>query len=130
MDIRPLSDALGVEVTGVDLSRPMASETATRLNQAFVDNVVLCIRDQSLDPPGFLAAARHFGTPFTQIYGQFNLPDFPAVGVLTSEDKDTAGSGKRKIRGTSWHSDASYFERPPKATMLYAVDLPASSTLR
>ena len=59
-----------------------------------------------------------------QIYGQFNLPDFPEIGVLTSEDGDTAGTGERRIRGTSWHTDASYFERPPKATMLHALIVP------
>ena len=40
-------------------------------------------------------------------------------------DGDTAGSGKRKIRGTSWHTDASYFEHPPAGTMLFAVNVPS-----
>ena len=118
-----LADALGIEITGVDLRRT-DDATAAELYRLFVDNSVICFRGQDLDPDSFVNAARRFGEPIVQIYGQFNLPDFPEIGVLTSEDGDTAGTGKRKIRGTSWHTDASYFERPPKATMLHALIVP------
>lgn len=119
----PLADALGIEITGIDL-RGADNATAAELYCLFVENSVICFREQDLDPETFLNAAQQFGEPILQIYGQFNLPDFPAIGVLTSEDGDTAGTGKRKIRGTSWHTDASYFERPPKATMLQALVVP------
>ncbi|MDH3701692.1 MAG: TauD/TfdA family dioxygenase [Alphaproteobacteria bacterium] len=124
MELVPLSEALGVEVRGVDLAAPVDDATAAALNRAFVDGVVICLRGQTLDAPAFLRAAAMFGTPFAQIYGQFNLADHPEIGVLTHRDTDSAGTGERKIRGTSWHTDASYFERPPKATMLYAEAVP------
>jgi taurine dioxygenase len=120
---RPLADALGIEVSGIDLRRADAG-AAKELYRLWVDNSVICFRGQDLDPSAFIGAARRFGEPIVQIYGQFNLPDFPEIGVLTSEDGDTAGTGERKIRGTSWHTDASYFERPPKATMLHALIVP------
>jgi taurine dioxygenase len=120
---KPLADALGIEVSGIDLRRADAG-AAAELHRLFVDNGVICFRGQDLDPPAFLDAARRFGEPIVQIYGQFNLPGHPEIGVLTSEDGDTAGTGERKIRGTSWHTDASYFERPPKATMLHALIVP------
>ena len=118
-----LSDAVGIEITGIDL-RDADAATAAALHRDFVENGVMCIRDQSLEPDEFLAAARLFGEPIVQIYGQFNMPDHPEIGLLTSEDTDSAGTGERKIRGTSWHTDASYFERPPKATMLHALIVP------
>jgi taurine dioxygenase len=120
---KPLADALGIEVSGVDLCRMDEAEAAA-LYRLFVDNSVICFRGQDLGPSNFVDAARRFGDPIVQIYGQFNLPDHPEIGVLTSEDGDTAGTGERKIRGTSWHTDASYFERPPKATMLHALIVP------
>ncbi len=124
MELIPLGEALGIEVRGVDLSAPVDAAAAAALNRAFVEGVVICLRDQSLDPPSFLRTAALFGTPFAQIYGQFNHDDYPEIGVLTHRDTDSAGTGERKIRGTSWHTDASYFERPPKATMLYAEIVP------
>ncbi len=120
---KPLADALGIEVSGADLRRMDEAEAAA-LYRLFVDNGVICFRGQDLDPAAFVAAARRFGDPIVQIYGQFNMPDHPEIGLLTSEDGDTAGTGERKIRGTSWHTDASYFERPPKATMLHALIVP------
>lgn len=118
-----LTDAVGMEITGIDL-RETDAETGAELHRHFVENGVLCIRDQSLEPGEFLAAARFFGEPIVQIYGQFNMPDHPEIGLLTSEDTDSAGTGERKIRGTSWHTDASYFEQPPKATILHALIVP------
>jgi taurine dioxygenase len=122
-ETKPLAKALGIEVSGIDLRRADA-DTMQRLYRLFVEHSVLCIRGQELEAQDFLDIADSFGEPIVQIYGQFNLPDFPQIGVLTSEDSDSAGKGERKIRGTSWHTDASYFERPPKATMLYALVVP------
>ncbi|MFT5449626.1 MAG: taurine dioxygenase [Gammaproteobacteria bacterium] len=120
---KPLATALGVEVSGLDLRRADA-RTMAKLYRLFVENSVICFRDQDLEAQEFLDIAGSFGEPIVQIYGQFNLPNFPQIGVLTSEDGDAAGKGERKIRGTSWHTDASYFERPPKATMLHALVVP------
>lgn len=120
---RRLSEALGVEIRCLDL-RSIDAKTSRSLYQDFVDAGVMCVREQDLSPAEFLNFAHGFGEPIVQIYGQFNLPGFAQIGLLTSEDADSAGSGQRKIRGTSWHTDASYFERPPKATMLHAQLVP------
>ncbi|MCG8544894.1 MAG: TauD/TfdA family dioxygenase, partial [Alphaproteobacteria bacterium] len=122
-ETKPLADALGIEVSGIDLRRA-DKDAAAELYRLFAEHSVICVRDQDLEPQDFLQVGQAFGEPIVQIYGQFNLPDFPEIGVLTSEDGDTAGTGERKIRGTSWHTDASYFERPPKATMLHALVVP------
>ncbi|MEM7406535.1 MAG: TauD/TfdA family dioxygenase [Pseudomonadota bacterium] len=124
MQTRQLSSHLGVEVSGVDV-RQLDDTTTAELYGIFVRAGVLCIREQRLTPEEFLGFARRLGTPIVQIYSQFNLPDFPEIGLLTSEDSDSSGSGKRKIRGTSWHTDASYYERPPKVTILNAQQVPA-----
>jgi taurine dioxygenase len=124
MDIKPFDAPLGAEVTGIDLSQELDPVEAEALNAAWAEHIVLCIRDQNLSPPEFLRAGRIFGDPFEQLYGQFNLPEYPDIGVLTHMDGDTAGTGERKIRGTSWHTDASYFDYPPAGTMLHALVIP------
>jgi taurine dioxygenase len=125
MEIRPFDAPLGAEVIGLDLATELSSDTVEALNAAWAEHIVLCIRGQDLSPPQFREAGKLFGEPFEQLYGQFNLPDYPDIGVLTHMDGDTAGSGKRKIRGTSWHTDASYFDRPPKGTILHAMVIPS-----
>jgi alpha-ketoglutarate-dependent taurine dioxygenase len=122
--IEPLGESMGAVVTGLDLNAPLDSDTIGELNDAFAEHIVLCIRDQDFTPPQYAAAARRFGEPVTQLNKSFNLPDLPEVGILSSEDKDELGTGKRVIRGTTWHTDHSFWAVPPKATILYALVVP------
>ena len=58
--LKPLSKILGAEVTGIDLSTLPDADTQSALNEAWVKNAVLVIRDQHLSPPQFAAAASLF----------------------------------------------------------------------
>jgi alpha-ketoglutarate-dependent taurine dioxygenase len=122
--IEPLGESMGAAVTGLDLNAALDSDTIEELNDAFAEHIVLCIRDQDFTPPQYAAAARRFGEPVPQLNKSFNLPDLPEVGILSSEDKDDLGTGKRVIRGTTWHTDHSFWAVPPKATILYALVVP------
>ena len=67
LKITPLSDGLGAEATGVDLSKPVDGETKARLSAAFFENAVLVIREQNLSAPQLLEAVQLFGSvPPTQ----------------------------------------------------------------
>ena len=126
MAIRPLGETMGAEVTGLDLKKPQDAGTIAALNDALAEHIVLCIRDQAFTPQEYAAAARLFGEPVVQTNKHLNFPDLPEVGLLSSEDRDEAGSGKRVIRGTTWHTDHSFRAVPPKATILYALVVPES----
>ena len=56
--LKPLSQIFGAEVTGIDLSTLPDEDTQNALNEAWVKNAVLVIRDQHLSPPQFVAAER------------------------------------------------------------------------
>ena len=120
--ITPLSDSIGAEVAGVDLSRPVPPETAALLRQAFLDHGLLVVRDQAFDAPQYLAATALFGEPVRQHLEKFNLPDCPDVATISNQEKTK--EGKVNVRGVSWHTDHSFQPEPPKATALYAVALP------
>ncbi len=122
--IEPLGGSMGAVVTGLDLNAALESDTIEELNDAFAEHIVLCIRDQDFTPPQYAAAARRFGEPVPQLNKHFNIPDLPEVGLLSSEDKDELGTGKRVVRGTTWHTDHSFWAVPPKATILYAIVVP------
>jgi alpha-ketoglutarate-dependent taurine dioxygenase len=46
LEIRPLSEALGAEVIGVDLSKPIDEATFAEIHQAFLESLVLLFRGQ------------------------------------------------------------------------------------
>jgi taurine dioxygenase len=113
----------GAEVRGVDLSRPLPAATKEALNRAFVEQAVLVVRDQHLDPRQLLAAVGLFGTVFPQHNTRFALPDCPQIHYLSNQDHFP--DGRRYIPGEGWHTDHSNDTRPPKATVLHAVSLPS-----
>jgi taurine dioxygenase len=123
MKITPLSNVMGAEVTGVDLNALSAADR-DRLYQAFLDHLLLCVRDQRFaDVGAFLDAARHFGEPKVQHMESYRSDEHPEAGVVSSEDRDVK-DGRRIIRGTMFHTDESFIAEPPKATVLYAVQIP------
>ena len=122
--IKPLTETLGAEVTGVDLSQPIDDATRQKLYDAWIKYAVLVLRDQHLSPPQFAAAARLFGDLMDQQVKKFTLPDHPEVGTISSRDLPMV-DGKLRVRGEQYHTDHSNYAEPPKATMLHAVALPS-----
>ncbi|MBT5812423.1 MAG: TauD/TfdA family dioxygenase [Rhodospirillaceae bacterium] len=122
LTITPLSDVLAAEATGIDLSEPLDDDAGETLNQAFNGHAVLCVRDQHLDPGQYVAAASLFGEPVQQVNRYSRFPEFPEIGILTGDTKDSRG--ERIINGATWHTDHSFTAQPPLGTILYAVFIP------
>lgn len=128
MEIRPLNAPFGAEVVGVDLTQMLDAGTRAAVNAAFVKSGVLVFRDQSfVAPDQFLAAASNLGDPMPPVVATYRLPGYDAIEELTNSATDKR-TGERALlyRGGSWHTDHSNLEYPPKATTLYAIDLPPS----
>ena len=116
---------MGAEIYGLDLNQPLDDATRRGLYQGFLDHLLLCVRNQTFDDIGaFLDAARLFGTPKVQKLQNYRIAEYPEAGIVSSEDVDHAGDGKRIVRGTMFHTDESYIAMPPKATILYGVEVP------
>jgi taurine dioxygenase len=56
-----IAGALGAEVAGVDLSRPLSDEVIGEIRQALLDHQVIFFHDQHLIPEQHLAFGRRFG---------------------------------------------------------------------
>jgi taurine dioxygenase len=125
MTIEPLSDIMGVEVSDVDLRTPPSAELAQALDAAFEAHAVVCMRSRRLQPEQLLRVAKMFGTPEPQVNKHLMIDGSSRVGVLSSETTDVHGTGKRVINGTTWHTDHSFTAKPPRATLLHAIELPA-----
>jgi taurine dioxygenase len=120
----PLSEHTGIEVVGVDLTRPVPDDLREKLYQAYLQWSVLVVRDQNFDPHQMLAAAKLFGEPFPQHNTRFQLEDCPEIHYISNQDKYE--SGQRYIPGAGYHTDHSNATEPPKATLLHAKRLPSS----
>ena len=119
-----LSDHTGVEVIGVDLTTSLNDEVKSELIDAFHRHLVLVIRNQSLDPRQMLGAVGIFGEVFNQHNKLFSIPDCPQIHYLSNEDHYP--DGNRYIPGAGYHTDHSNALQPPKATVLFAKNLPES----
>jgi taurine dioxygenase len=122
--LQKLGDALGIAAEGIDLNHSIDGATADALHRALLENLVLCIPRQSLTPTAYLAAMSAFGRPLSQVRAGSRHPQVPEIMILSSEDRDEMGDGKRLVVGAHWHSDDSYKAVPCSLTMLYGVQVP------
>jgi taurine dioxygenase len=120
--IAPLTDHTGAEVRGVDLREPIDADTHAALNRAFVNHHVLVIRGQDYTPTQFKTAAQVFGVLQQHDKKEHHVPGHPDVYYVSN---DEIVNGKRIIPGETFHTDHSNHPRPPKATTLFAVQLPS-----
>ena len=120
-----LSSHMAAAVEGVDLNRPTDSATQAELQKALHDNLVLCIRGQRLAPVAFRDAMARFGVPMRR-QQLAQTPECADVNIISSEDRDVQGDGKRLVNGASWHTDDSFMREPCSLTMLYGVEVPST----
>jgi len=122
MRITPITGHTGAEIVGLDLSAPLPPRQHAELNRAFTEHSVLVMRGQALPPQRMLEAVQNFGEVFRQHNTRFALPDCPLIHYISNQDRYPDGT--RYIPGAGWHTDHSNDTRPPKATVLHAVQLP------
>jgi taurine dioxygenase len=121
--ITPLTDHMGLEFHGLDLTEQLEPEISDALYRAFVQYHVLVIRGQSFTPEQFIAAAELFGELQPHDKKEMHVPGHPQINYVSNEQ---TVPGKRYISGETFHTDHSNHPAPPKATLLYPVSLPAS----
>jgi taurine dioxygenase len=127
--IKKLADALGAEVGGVDLSRPLPAAVFAEIRKAWLEHLVLRFRDQRLSDPQLIAFSRLFGEldpPGPNPYGKAFLPEYPEVNVISNIKVDGTPIGGLGDGEAIWHADMTYVETPPMAAILHALELPAS----
>lgn len=117
LDVRPLAGALGAEISGVDLAADLDDGTVAAIRAAWLEHKVVFFRDQHLDGDQFLAFARTIGEPdrYPFVPGIDGYPEIIAVLKLPEE---------RTNFGGIWHSDTTYLDEPPMATLLLAREVP------
>jgi taurine dioxygenase len=123
-EIRAFEAALGAEVIGLDLGKPVSQDDFARLHRAHLEHHLLVFRDQRITPSQQVAFSRLFGPLQIHVLRQFQLPEEPEVLIVSNirENGQPIGLGDA---GHFWHSDLSYKETPSLGSMLHAQELPA-----
>jgi len=117
IEVHRIAGALGAEVSGVDLARDLDDATVAEIRRIWLDNCVVFFRNQELAPAQFLELAKRFGEPieYPFLKGLDGFPEIITVAKLEHEKINFGGV---------WHSDTSYLDLPPMATMLIAREVP------
>jgi taurine dioxygenase len=116
-DLRPISPCLGAEIRGVEIEKELDDATFGEIERAFLEHGVIAIRDQRLDRPQQIEFARRFGDLDVHPIA-IGMEEHPEVIRVHKPANQPASFG------TSWHTDNTFFARPSKASVLYAVILP------
>jgi len=120
--ITPLTGHTGAEVVGHDFAEPVDAEARAALNRAFAEHHVLVMRDQHFSPDQFRVAVQVFGELQPHDKRERHVPGHPDIECITNQE---IVNGRRIIPGETFHTDHSNHPRPPKATTLFAIELPS-----
>jgi len=119
-EVERLAGALGAEVHGIDLTRPLEPATKQALHDAWMQHQVLFFRDQALTVDQHKVFARNFGELHVHpVLQQMADQGHPEIVVLESD-------ARRPIVADRWHSDVTFEKCPPLGSILRAVAVPAA----
>lgn len=108
---------VGAEISGVDLSSPLSTQVRDEIYHAWLKHHVVFFRDQVLSPAQQATFSSNFGE--LDVYPFMQALDAHANVIPVIKEADATLNF-----GGAWHTDTSYMEQPPKATILYAIDVP------
>jgi taurine dioxygenase len=127
LSIRNLDAALGAEIGGIDVSKPIAPADRDAIEAAWRDRLVVVMHDQQLSDPQLIAFSKNFGDldpPGPNPYGEPFLKDHPELNVISNVVENGKPVGNLGDGEAVWHADMTYVDMPPKAALLHALEVP------
>jgi taurine dioxygenase len=123
MNIEPTGKALGANITGIDLAKPVAAEDFKRILRALGEHGVLCFPRQRMETEDLARFGKMFGDLEINVANLFHEPGHPEVMVLSNMTRDGKAIGLGDA-GQGWHTDMSYSRDVALANVLYAIKVP------
>jgi taurine dioxygenase len=118
----------GAEIACIDL-RSLTEADFAAIHQAWIDHQVLLFSGQTLSDLDLITFSRRFGdldhAP-VQENGQRFVDGRPEIYVVSNVIENGVAIGSLGAGEAVWHTDMSYLAAPPKASMLFALEIPAS----
>ncbi len=132
MEIHKVSPKIGAELRGIDL-RKLDDATVAEIYQAFLDHIVIVIRDQALTEQDFINFSAQFGELKPHGAKSAHHPKHPELLLMDNRIVDTRKPDELKTAspllvkiGAVWHTDTSYEYITAKATGMYSVNVPST----
>ena len=121
-------NSLGGEIVDLDISNKLTQDQINFINESWDERLVLVFKKQNLDDHKLINFSKYFGEldpPGPNPYGITFLPEFPEINVI-SNVKNEQGTpiGNLGDGEAVWHADMTYLQLPPKAGILYALEVP------
>ena len=125
-EVNVLTQDIGAEVIGLDLSRPLTSEIANELYDLWLEHLVLVFRRQVLEDEDLVRFSGYFGEPSKLVVDNGKSKELNPYIMLVSDIRENGKPiGTLPDGKMYFHSDAAFFNNPLKATTLYSVSLPS-----
>ena len=121
MEISHLSDAIGAEISGVDLGN-VDLGTFEKIRNAFHEHQILLFRNQDITIEDHIAFSQNFGPLEVHISKDSLHKDHEEI-LLVSNVKEKGKYIGVENAGDSWHSDLSYMPEPSLGSLLYALEI-------
>lgn len=118
-----MSDVLGAEVRGLDITAKLDDSTITALESTWADHGILLFRDLDLSPGEQVTFSAQLGKLSSHTQADYAFPDHPEIFIVSS-NVDEKGTPIGATPTRMWHSDGQYTATPPAGTFLYGVDIP------
>ncbi len=123
-EIRPSGGAIGAEVAGVDLARPMDDASFREIEAAWNRHSVLVFRGQKINEDQHIAFSRRFGELEEHVLYQYLHPRYPELFVVSNVKDENGRHVGAYDAGRYWHTDLSYMAVPSRGSLLYAIEIP------
>lgn len=117
IQVAPLTQRIGAEISGVDLTDDLPDAVIDELKQAIADYQVIFFRDQKLDHDSHKAFGRRFGELFVH-NGVASIPGHAEIVAIHAD------ANSKYIAGDNWHSDLTMNPEPPMGSILYLHTMP------
>jgi alpha-ketoglutarate-dependent sulfate ester dioxygenase len=118
VDVVPVAGRIGAEIRGVRLSADLSAGVTSRIRDAWLKHKVLFFRNQQhLDEAAQESLTTIFGAAPV---GHPTVPSINGTRFITELDSRYGG------RANSWHTDVTFVDAYPRASILRALVVPTS----
>ena len=124
ISIQRMSDAIGARLTGIDLRSGIDDAVMKEVHQAWLENFVIVIPGQDLSSDDQIAFTEWFG--LRQEVRTVKVVDEGPQNFMYVANKKFDGMESVLPEGEmQFHTDQCYYETPSRATILFAIEMPA-----
>jgi taurine dioxygenase len=114
----------GVEILNVDLTKPLSDDRFDAVMEVWHQCRVIVFRDQKLEPDDQLRFGRRVGE-LSVIHTEEFAGEDPAIMYISNVKEDGEFVHALPVGEMMFHIDQCYKPTPAKATILYAMEIPA-----